>query len=308
MGICLVTKCKGIVNNDTIHKIGEIKISLGENKGNSFSMLVNGNVTIKSKDGTIDSNNITSTEITGRSDPFKVTENTKLSILNKYDLTDFSIYNNRNDNSANNLSLDVIDFMYCKKLIMLELNGGDNVTGDISFLSNQNMTNLIFNKCKVYGTLTFKKMTNLNHLRIIDTEIDVDLDSLSNCNNLEEVVAVSSLAHGSINNLPKKVKTINVYNTHLVIGDVSKMGSSLNILIRGYFNWKFERDNNYNIITLKDVHLGSDVDAMLINQSKCVVNVNTEKIISVFGNKTSASDAAVQALQSKGYTVSITPE
>lgn len=86
------------------------------------------------------------------------------------------------------------------------------------------------------------------------------------------------------------------------------MGSSLNTLIRGYFNWKSERDNNYNIISLQDVHLGSDVDAMLINQSKCVVNVNTAKTISVFGNKTSASDAAVQALQSKGYTVSITPE
>ena len=31
------------------------------------------------------------------------------------------------------------------------------------------------------------------------------------------------------------------------------------------------------------------------------------KTISLIGNRTSASDAAVQTLQSKGYTVSITP-
>ena len=51
---------------------------------------------------------------------------------------------------------------------------------------------------------------------------------------------------------------------------------------------------------------------MLQDQAACVTGIDSSsdiylKTISATGTRTSASDAAVQTLQSKGYTVSITP-
>lgn len=74
----------------------------------------------------------------------------------------------------------------------------------------------------------------------------------------------------------------------------------------GQFTWKKTRSSDKKILSLTgNTNLGDDVDAMLINQASCVVGSN--KTISVLGNRTSASDEAVTTLQSKGYTVSVTP-
>ena len=52
-----------------------------------------------------------------------------------------------------------------------------------------------------------------------------------------------------------------------------------------------------------------NIDKMLQDQAKCQTSstASVRKIIEVIGTRTSTSDAAVQTLQSKGYTVSITP-
>ena len=52
-----------------------------------------------------------------------------------------------------------------------------------------------------------------------------------------------------------------------------------------------------------------NIDKMLQDQAQCQTpsTASVRKIIEVIGTRTSASDAAVQILQSKGYTVSITP-
>ena len=56
----------------------------------------------------------------------------------------------------------------------------------------------------------------------------------------------------------------------------------------------------------------SNIDKMLQDQAQCVTGITSStpeylKTITATGTRTSASDAAVQTLQSKGYTVSITP-
>ena len=56
----------------------------------------------------------------------------------------------------------------------------------------------------------------------------------------------------------------------------------------------------------------SNVDKMLQDQANCVIGITSStpdymKVISATGARTSASDAAVQTLQSKGYTVSVIP-
>lgn len=72
---------------------------------------------------------------------------------------------------------------------------------------------------------------------------------------------------------------------------------------KGNFEWKTERDNTAPIITLQGVNLGSDVDAMLINQAKCPASSFESKIIDVSGTKSSTSDSAVNTLKGKGYSV-----
>ena len=59
------------------------------------------------------------------------------------------------------------------------------------------------------------------------------------------------------------------------------------------------------IISLPYAKMGNYIDAMLINQAKCQASTSSNKTISVNGTRTSASDAAIQTLQSKGYTVSV---
>ena len=70
------------------------------------------------------------------------------------------------------------------------------------------------------------------------------------------------------------------------------------------------RPSTATVIAMQGNARITDVDKMLQDQAKCVAYTGDKewmKIISCVGTRTSASDAAVQTLQSKGYTVSITP-
>ena len=78
------------------------------------------------------------------------------------------------------------------------------------------------------------------------------------------------------------------------------------------FTWS-NRPTSANILALEGGVKVDNVDKVLNNLMNCQVGYtssdpNYYKVISLKGTRTSESDAAVQALQSKGYTVSITPE
>ena len=65
-----------------------------------------------------------------------------------------------------------------------------------------------------------------------------------------------------------------------------------------------------NILACANIHC-SNIDDMLNDMANMSAsfasNETVAKTISLIGTRTTASDTAVQALQSKGYTVSITP-
>ena len=72
------------------------------------------------------------------------------------------------------------------------------------------------------------------------------------------------------------------------------------------------RPSSSKIISIFGSPKLSNIDKMLQDQAQCVTGITSSspeymKSISATGTRTSASDAAVQTLQSKGYTVSITP-
>ena len=99
-------------------------------------------------------------------------------------------------------------------------------------------------------------------------------------------------------------------------GDLAVLPSSLRFISfsgdkGSVLNWS-NRPSSAKVIAVGGSPKVVELDKMLQDEANCSVGFNSSdsnvyKTISVIGTRTSASDAAVQALQSKGYTVSITP-
>ena len=97
-------------------------------------------------------------------------------------------------------------------------------------------------------------------------------------------------------------------------GDLSKLANSLYFISfrdsTTRLTWT-ERDTSANIIAIEGSPNVDNIDKMLQDLANCKAAFPSEttyyKNITATGARTSASDAAVQTLQSKGYTVSIIP-
>ena len=97
-------------------------------------------------------------------------------------------------------------------------------------------------------------------------------------------------------------------------GDIATLPASFVYLFIGSnasISWT-SRPSTSKIIGIFGSPKLSNIDKMLQDQAQCVTGITNStvefmKSITATGTRTSASDAAVQTLQSKGYTVSITP-
>jgi len=100
-------------------------------------------------------------------------------------------------------------------------------------------------------------------------------------------------------------------NGKLCTADVSQANAVYKILeASDTLTWKTTRDSAAYIIAFNNYpDFGNDLDAMLINQADCTDGKTTvtgrDTNIFVRGNRTSASDAAVATLKSKGYHVRV---
>lgn len=137
----------------------------------------------------------------------------------------------------------------------------------------------------------------------------VEVNSLLNSGISE--VEVHGL-YGDISNLPtfNNLRTLSSTSdggTGLY-GDLSKLKGSVDrINCSGNFTWTSNgRSTTLPYIVLDgSVGLGDDVDNYLINSAACLDTTSREKTISIRGNRTSASDAAVNILKSRGATIKI---
>lgn len=303
MGKCLVTKLNGSASNMYIPKIGEMKLSFpkGDNQTQytrdvSITLGVDSKVRVVGgyfTDATLTNNLGTELNAVAGTPLKMILSNTDCTVFvgNKYSLVKidgsnwdgskvvptvlrFSLDELSYSNVIQNFSLtqskvygDISALKNASSLLNLNLNDNPNITGDISALANKpNLVNIYLMNTNTYG-------------------------------NLENLVS---------NNLLKYISAGN----GLVTGDLSKMQASFNSISCGNncnFTWKGERSSTSPIISItgKAANFGGDLDAMLINQAKCVASADDSKVILVKGNKTSASDNAVSELQRKGYTVAV---
>ncbi len=255
----------------------------------------------------------------------------KVSISDKYHLLSFS--SNINDV----LSLDLEDLKFAKSIASFELYTNNGVTGDIKELSAlKNLQTLVLrNIPNICGNLSsFAGLTSLETIRITSNKIQGDIASLINLTNLKWLDLSSNNIFGDFSSLAKLVSLTNLtLSSPNITGDLSSfkgMKDITQILVEG----ELKGDLAILPSKLKYIHFGSsasniswssrstsatiisidgssvkldNVDKMLQDQANCVVTDDNHKIIKVIGTRTSASDSAVQTLQSKGYTVSITP-
>ena len=367
MAQCLVTKLKGKVNDSSLLKLGEMRLSINKDitpKGVTRSLLVSfkESTVIEALDGYFTdsglSNNLgkTSNYLADEQKSFTVSNEDCTISLNKYLLKSIS----RNDYvDKMQLNLDIADFKY-SSLTVINLPNAVKVSGDISALSNlTGLTQVDLSNSQVSGDIAalgklskvaqvdltntqvsgdiaaLKNLTLLLNVRLALTHVSGDISALSNLTGLTQVDLSNSQVSGDIAALGKlsKVTWINLPNTQVggdiaalknmkelheinfngaqqVSGDIAVLPENI---LRVYLSksnnvtWS-TRPSSYSIFNLEGANLGDSVDKMLINMANCTKKTTaSNNKISVFGTRTSASDAAVQTLQSKGYTVSITP-
>lgn len=173
-----------------------------------------------------------------------------------------------------------------------------NISGNISNLTAlTNLTFLDLSDTQVIGNISsLNTLTALNLLKIGNKDIPItgDIGSLSSLNSLSEITIQYGSLSGDVATLPANCRRL-----------------SLSFDKASRFTWS-TRPSSSKIIAFSDLTSIDNVDKMLQDQAQCQVGFSSSdsiyyKTIAIKGTRTSASDAAVQTLQSKGYTVSITP-
>ena len=287
---CLITKLNGIINNDSILRVGELRLSFtptGSSKELSISLesqklSIIGNGYFTNASGlnlgkTLDSS-------VGGTTTFYVSDGEfELSIPNKYKLCGLKV---------KNCSIsDLAELKYSPLFVYFET-VNFKVSGDIANLSElKNLTNLGLLNTQVSGDIaSLAGMTKLSYVSLANTQVSGDVASLSGLKNLTILFAGKN-NYGDVAVLSPVLQFINMN--------------------RKSATWS-TRPSSSTIIAMEYVNFGNEVDKMLQNQAQCVKpKIQNEqawqRTINVIGTRTTVSDDAVAALQGKGYTIIVNP-
>ena len=199
-------------------------------------------------------------------------------------------------------------------LTSLSLN---NSYGDIKSLGNiTSLTALELNGKNIFGNLSsLVNLSKLNNLNVKETSIMGDISSLAGLKALNSFNVPNVTGNISTLKTCVELTSLQFYRAN-ISGDIAVLPDKTSYLYLGdsknsTFSWS-SRKTSAKIIAIFGSPKIDNIDKMLQDQAACVKGIDTssntyQKTISATGTRTSASDAAVQTLQSKGYTVSITP-
>ena len=235
-----------------------------------------------------------------------------------------------------NKIINIDDLKYSINLTTLYMNG-KGTTGNLSSLSNlTNLTSIGLSNTSVTGNIeSLKDLKLLSELNLSDTNIMGNLSSISSLTNLKQLYLFNlsgSTLTGDISALKNMVNLtgLNLSGSTLT-GDISALKNMVNLTNVSFlkstltgnlstipakcslisasptsnFTWT-NRDSTAKILSIIGNPTIANIDKMLQDQAACVASTSGGKI-EVIGARTSASDDAVQTLQNKGYTISVTP-
>lgn len=341
MAKCLVTKLNGKIDDKSIRKLDELKLSVQETESSlndrklrvvlenaGSCRLTNGN--ILSSTGTSMGDTTAISKLTSVDIYFDNT-NSDVFVSSKYDLT-YMKFNFRG------LLFDIDELKYSpvnyldlentqaygnvstfegNKLLRNFNVKNTKVSGNLNvFKDNTTLTDFVISGTKITGAIAdLSSLSSLKNLAVSNTQITGDIAVLSSMSKLETIYLDDNTSvSGNIDSLSdmNNLCYLNVSNSR-IIGDISllmKNKKECSILAtNATLSWKQTRPSSSYILAIENAVL-EDVDAMLTNQANCQVGFisssgSGKKLIKVSGTRTSASDAAVATLQHKGYTVSI---
>ena len=315
---CLITKLKGTVNDGSLPKLGSMLFKLRTTttywvkieaigKDVSFSSADGSNIFSMSSGGEEKTNVIN----VGESNTVFYVDTSKgvtISIDNKYNLEKLDVYPFEGNKVTVDLNFE--DLKYCKKLSWLALSYM-RLSGDISALQNLTaLTYINLDGTQVTGDISaLQNLTALTSINLDGTQVTGDISALQNLTALTSIQLNDTQVTGDISVLDKltKLTTFDCYNGGDFTGDFfGKLASKDWTLFQCNGNFTYTT-KNYNGRTYKSVGSNrcncDNLDAFLNDFQ--TVNSTTNGELIMTGTRTSASDAAVSALQGKGFTVTV---
>lgn len=335
---CLVTKLKGNVSDDSLLKMGEFRAYFQPKEGGvdktKIQFTVNGDVTVS----VIGSGTLSDSEEGEYKDSITIkgTDGSKLlyftddvkeiSVLNKYAVTSMYIssdWNCKNDfyikdlNQAFDYSkLSILKVQFgVKKLVSLDIERLDLSSCTIILLGNNDELSLVKNNIadNIHGEIT-KVNESITNFSICGTNVKFNL-SLLNGKNIVPNIMYSGV-YGDVGNLAQVSSKfrMNLYGTKGLYGDLSKITKCYLVvndasdIDSNSFTWSNKGDRTEKMI-LQNITITSGLDQYLIDMTTLSNPSDTQvKNIIIKGARTSASDSAVQTLQSQGYTIQVIDE
>lgn len=282
MNKCLITKLNGSCDNKELLRIGEMRVHFAKvdsptsvTQGKNFAFAKDAELEIIGDayftDKKLSTNLGKKITIPANSEAgfFVSNADCDISILDKYSLTKVNGWVEGVGSYSKNISFTLEDLKYSTALISIDMQNA-SVTGDIANLKN---------------------LTSLKYVDLYGTSVTGDIVQLEACSNIGYLRLPNNVV-GDLARLPAKCYF------------VSLMGKNA-----ATYTWS-SRSSSSNIFGIEGNILVTNVDKMLQDLAQCQAAIPSSgeswyKTISVLGNRTSASDDAVSALQQKGYTISI---
>ena len=263
----------------------------------------------------------------------------EIAVSEKYSLYFIGIFLSTNwKDFKGKLSFDIESLKYSSNITRLFL-ANTQVTGDIAVLGKlTGIQVVLLDNTQVTGDIAaLGKLSNITQLSLANTQVTGDIAALGKLINIRELYLTNTQVTGDIavfGRLTNLTEIPSVNNTK-VTGDISIYRNTRSSQLRftgtsvygdlsvlpndvlwvqgrntGTFTWTGIK-NRTNILAL-ELCKCDNIDAFLNDMATLEAKFASEQIwhkkISLIGTRTSASDAAVQILQQKGYTVSVTPE
>ena len=252
----------------------------------------------------------------------------EISVLNKYAVTGMYIssdWNCKNDFYIKDLNqaFDYSKLQYLKvelntkKLVSLDIERLDLSSISILLLGNSYEPSLVMNNMadNIYGEITTIGDADTINLSICGTKVKLNL-SLWNGKTMVPNIMYSG-AYGDIANFSaiNSAFRLNLHGTKGIYGDLSKLPNCYLVTTNSSnindntFTWTSKGSSMKYKNILKNVHVTSGLDQYFIDMATLPNSSETsEKSIIIKGTRTSASDSAVQTLQSQGYTIQVINE
>ena len=314
MSDCLITTLKGTVDDAALPFMGEINLevngtststdkstfaSIAINCGEAFKVVMHGGLGYKVVNAVITDESGTEFSFAAGAGAVAVDNNvTSITIRARYSVKSFSIGRSNFVNHRITITNDALKYQPLTSAHVEPARGIGYSGGIAEFISqhpNLSTCEYICYTAERIPVSTFLALKNVTVLRLNGSNLSGSIDelySMDTVNILGAMVMLNGDLSGDLAKLPVNLKNFE--------------GSSSSSV----WTWG-ERSSDGWPIAMFSVKLGSYIDKALIDMAACKQNPLSgyiSKTMTLIGTRTSASDDAVATLQSKGWTITVTPE